>query len=728
MSFELFPVLQWLDNNGNPLAGGLISTFIAGTNTPQATYTDSTGGTPQANPVVLDSAGRAQIWFAAASYKLVLKTASGVTLMTIDNVSLDNLAAAISSLSMTGNLTMQQPTAATAGANQSSSTYSLQGTYWNGAASATDTWQFQNVIGAGTNPTSTLTLTHSGSSGAVTIDLSAATLKANLKNLNNIRFADQFQGSDMGAKIAAAIADLPAGGGIVDATAFQGAQAAASTITVNKAVKLLLGTVTLSLAGSPGINLSTNGAGIIGLGWNVTNLSTSSGTADVVETNALGNYVSNLSIISSVARTGGAGLHPLGGDGNFTNLTIDKTFNGINLSDSLAGANGNNKYTDIIMGSLASSGSWNCGVFIGNIASGTIPVQIFERLIIQGGPYATAMVQLDSGADTILFTDCIFSVSTDSPGVIIANNSTAQNPHLVRFRGCIVEPGPTKECFTIFNTQSLSIVNCSLDDCVRAVDILGGKDITIEGCTIDGPQTQGITITAPATGVRILNNRIADTSFQTNAASNSIEIGPAVTDFIIVGNDFTSISSTNKPGFNVNIETGASDRYIIAYNLFANNVSGGFSDNGSGVNKLIAFNSPFSAGSSKLSGVILNGTTPYNRLRANQGSALVTADVSGITNFGTTATCSAVAGTDGAGTISIASSGTGQAANGQFVLTFHDGTWATAPVCVVCRADGNGPNAASAAVATTATQATFFFLGLPVAGTTYVFNFICIGK
>lgn len=171
MSFELFPVVQWFDNNGNPLSGGLISTFAAGTTTPQATFTDSTGGTPNANPVVLDAAGRAQIWFGAASYKLVLKTSAGVTLMTIDNITLDNLAATITSLTMTAALTMQQATAATALANQSSNVFSLQGNYWNGSASATDQWTFQDVLGAGTNPTSTLTLAHSGSSGTVSINM-----------------------------------------------------------------------------------------------------------------------------------------------------------------------------------------------------------------------------------------------------------------------------------------------------------------------------------------------------------------------------------------------------------------------------------------------------------------------------------------------------------------------------------------------------------------------------
>lgn len=228
MSFELFPVVQWFDNNGNPLSGGLISTFAAGTTTPQATYTDSTGGTPQSNPIVLDAAGRAQIWFAAASYKLVLKTAAGVTLMTIDNVTLDNLAATISSLSMTGNLTLQQSTAATAIANQSSNLVKIQANYWNGVASAVDEWDVRNVLGSGTNPTSTLTFTHSGSSGTTSVDLPNLSFSnltvtgaltatganvLNAKTMEGVRYADQFSGSDMVAKILAAMTDMASTGG-----------------------------------------------------------------------------------------------------------------------------------------------------------------------------------------------------------------------------------------------------------------------------------------------------------------------------------------------------------------------------------------------------------------------------------------------------------------------------------------------------------------------------------
>jgi hypothetical protein len=54
----------------------------------------------------------------------------------------------------------------------------FQTRYWNGAA-ASDIWGLQNVVATGsTTPATTLTLTHSGSSGASTLDLSAAaTLK-----------------------------------------------------------------------------------------------------------------------------------------------------------------------------------------------------------------------------------------------------------------------------------------------------------------------------------------------------------------------------------------------------------------------------------------------------------------------------------------------------------------------------------------------------------------------
>lgn len=56
-----FPVLRFCDNSGNPLNGGKLFTYTAGTATKQSTFTDSTGGTPNANPTILNSRGEAPV-------------------------------------------------------------------------------------------------------------------------------------------------------------------------------------------------------------------------------------------------------------------------------------------------------------------------------------------------------------------------------------------------------------------------------------------------------------------------------------------------------------------------------------------------------------------------------------------------------------------------------------------------------------------------------------------
>lgn len=113
MSAALLPWVrqQFFDSNGAPLAGGKVYTYAAGTSVPLAAYTDAGGGTALANPVVLDAAGTAALWLSAASYKLVIKDAAGVTIETIDSVSAVSLAQlqseqTFSSLTVNGDTTI----------------------------------------------------------------------------------------------------------------------------------------------------------------------------------------------------------------------------------------------------------------------------------------------------------------------------------------------------------------------------------------------------------------------------------------------------------------------------------------------------------------------------------------------------------------------------------------------------------------------------------------------
>lgn len=72
--------------------------------------------------------------------------------------------------------TWANTTAATNVLSQSSPIWLLSGTYWNGAASATDGWTIQTIIGNGTNGTSTLAFAHSGSSGIASVSIPPGTL------------------------------------------------------------------------------------------------------------------------------------------------------------------------------------------------------------------------------------------------------------------------------------------------------------------------------------------------------------------------------------------------------------------------------------------------------------------------------------------------------------------------------------------------------------------------
>ncbi len=86
------PHVTFTDQNGVALVAGCVFTYLGGTSTPLATYTDSTGVTPNANPVILDATGSANIWLGPSNYKFAIwstggvNCASGALLWTVDQV------------------------------------------------------------------------------------------------------------------------------------------------------------------------------------------------------------------------------------------------------------------------------------------------------------------------------------------------------------------------------------------------------------------------------------------------------------------------------------------------------------------------------------------------------------------------------------------------------------------------------------------------------------------
>lgn len=92
------PKLQFFGTDGLPLVGGKLYTYAAGTTTPLATYTDYTQANQNTNPVILDSAGQANVWLPdTTSYKYVLRDADDVLLFTVDYVSVPLTASSFAS-------------------------------------------------------------------------------------------------------------------------------------------------------------------------------------------------------------------------------------------------------------------------------------------------------------------------------------------------------------------------------------------------------------------------------------------------------------------------------------------------------------------------------------------------------------------------------------------------------------------------------------------------------
>jgi hypothetical protein len=84
------PDVKWqaLDADGDPYSGGKLYTYETGTSTPKTTWTSSTKGAANANPVVLDSKGAADVWLDSSdgAYRFLLKDSDDNTIWTIDGI------------------------------------------------------------------------------------------------------------------------------------------------------------------------------------------------------------------------------------------------------------------------------------------------------------------------------------------------------------------------------------------------------------------------------------------------------------------------------------------------------------------------------------------------------------------------------------------------------------------------------------------------------------------
>jgi hypothetical protein len=80
-----YPLFHGFYPNGDPLIGGKLHTYQAGTSTPAAAYHDAAATMPHQNPIVLDDRGEALVHITEPML-WQLNTPPDVLLWTVDNI------------------------------------------------------------------------------------------------------------------------------------------------------------------------------------------------------------------------------------------------------------------------------------------------------------------------------------------------------------------------------------------------------------------------------------------------------------------------------------------------------------------------------------------------------------------------------------------------------------------------------------------------------------------
>jgi hypothetical protein len=155
---------------------------------------------------------------------------------------------------------------ATSGANSNSGSLSVLGSYYN-STPAYDSWLIYDVVGSGSAPTSTLTFSHSGSSGAATVALPSGSTVSNGTSQQGIVLADG--------------TNLP----IATTSSLGGVKPDGTTITITSGgvISSSQGTLqTVTYSATPVFNASLGGAFNLTLTGNVTSSTFTNGLSGPV--------------------------------------------------------------------------------------------------------------------------------------------------------------------------------------------------------------------------------------------------------------------------------------------------------------------------------------------------------------------------------------------------------------------------------------------------------------
>jgi hypothetical protein len=472
--------------------------------------------------------------------------------------------------------------------------------------------------------------------------LSVGTLSS-VQSLSKRFYCETYAGADADDKINACLTAASAVSGIADATGITGAQTANATITVSTSTTLLLGDISLTSSASPAINLSGSGAALVGAGPNRTVLFTSSATGDIVQTNGAFFWVEGIGyrVATAVVRTNGAGLRVKSGNGGGRNMRFDATYNGISIIDNGSGGN----FQNIQMGSgLKSGGNWNAGILIGGVPSGTVTSSQFVDIGINSSEaFTDAMISIRDGADAITFLNTqAVQGGVDAIPLKLSKITTGGEPEWIKFTNCYFEAGNTQTGILITASRNTEFSNCYITTSRVGMDVNGAVSGVIWQGMLTNIQREGFKLQTG--GVDIRNSWIGDTSLETTNTYDSISVSAGASDWRVSGNTFASLLGlATTARYHINIAAGASSRFWITDNNFAQFGTGAINNGAAGSQQYIWANYPTSVANR------VDNATSFNAAATFNSGITVASGVSNGTGvkhqrFGATTATTAVAG------------------------------------------------------------------------------------
>ena len=456
------PKLQFLSNNGVPLAGGCVFSYSAGTSSPQATYTDSTGLTVNNNPLILDAGGRGSIWLTSQGYKLVLFSAGGVNCATGTQIwSIDGITGQLGLLSLantwSGVQTFSQPIKITPSVNQivlgtSPNTTTLNAPAPSGNVVLTTPVTSDTLVGRATTDTLTnKTLTTPTINGVSVVNDPAAyivmpnnatgtTLNSTASEFNIAGSATAQIGSNTPLATGnGAIGIVVAGAGTTGSATIQQSGTASCVFdgATTAADYVQQSTITPGQCHDAGLNFPSSGGTILGR---------------VRTTNAAGGtYALDLFSPGVFSATTGAGL----GCTNFTPVTVVNNNAIQNLLSCSIAANtlSQGSLLDIQLTGIESTASGGTITLTTTLGGGTGCVTQVTAGIANNQPFNTSikMAILTAGAGGTANLSCEYFSTASGGGVIgpngiigtptISVNTTILNSLLVQVQMSVANPG-----------------------------------------------------------------------------------------------------------------------------------------------------------------------------------------------------------------------------------------------------------------------------------------------